>query len=67
MSKGAGQPYASAAFSILFDAEGRLQETGLEAAQALVLLQLHLAWNNASFEGDLKLFGLSMQFLGLSL
>ena len=52
-----GQRFADAALGILFNAKGQLQATGLEAAQALVLLQMYKVYLENSMDGELQLIG----------
>ncbi|KAI5121614.1 hypothetical protein M0805_001146 [Coniferiporia weirii] len=59
----AGQKFADAALETLFDAEGRVMATGVEAAQALVLLQTYKIYKEHDMAGELGFFDLALRIL----
>ncbi|THH09918.1 hypothetical protein EW145_g1673 [Phellinidium pouzarii] len=59
----AGQKFADAALAVLFDAEGRVTSSGVEAAQALVLLQTYKVYKEGDMSGEMGLFDLALRIL----
>lgn len=53
----AGNQFADAALARLLDSESRLKANGVEAAQALVLIQAHKILSKGSIAGELPHFG----------
>ncbi|EJD07627.1 uncharacterized protein FOMMEDRAFT_164553 [Fomitiporia mediterranea MF3/22] len=58
-----GQKFADAALAALFDAEGQLVETSLEAAQALVLIQTYICYKENNLQRDLRLYEIALRVL----
>lgn len=52
-----GEKFANAALASLFDADGRLIRTDVEAAQALALVQTYNVYKESSMQSDLQLYG----------
>lgn len=53
----AGERFANAALTDLFNTEGRLMVSGLEAAQALALVQTYNVYKESNLQNDLRLYG----------
>ncbi|KAL5492462.1 hypothetical protein ACEPAI_3909 [Sanghuangporus weigelae] len=58
-----GERFANAVLADLFDAEGRLMASGLEAAQALALVQTYIVYKESSMHNDLRLYDIALRIL----
>ncbi|KAL5536850.1 hypothetical protein ACEPAF_673 [Sanghuangporus sanghuang] len=58
-----GERFANAVLADLFDAEGRLMASGLEAAQALALIQTYIVYKESSMHNDLRLYDIALRIL----
>lgn len=62
LNREAGNPFADAALAALFDSQDRLKANGVEAAQALVLIQSHKILSRGCMSGDLLYYGKDIFF-----